>query len=181
MVVQNPQVGEIWADRDGVCHGPLEASENPVYRLTFGKIEWTEHGAQDHLGMRRRRDLVQRVRLASGETDPELTSSPVAAGAHAITGVTVPDTAAPQLDALGATLAARKNTHGEYNDHARVTQEIKAVIRSGPSYDKCSPHERETLDMIAHKIGRIVSGDPHFTDHWHDIAGYARLSEERNK
>ena len=88
---------------------------------------------------------------------------------------------APQLDALGATLAARAATHGEYNDHARITQELKAVIRSGPSYEKCSPHERETLDMIAHKIGRIVSGDPHFTHHWHDIAGYARLSEDRNK
>lgn len=79
------------------------------------------------------------------------------------------------------TLSQRKTTHGEYLDHAEVTQRLKEVIRSGRSYVECSPHERETLDMIAHKIGRIISGNPHFTDHWHDIAGYATLSEDRNK
>ena len=29
--------------------------------------------------------------------------------------------------------------------------------------------------MIAHKIGRILAGDPSFQDHWADIAGYATL------
>lgn len=78
------------------------------------------------------------------------------------------------------TLVERKKTHGEYTDHADITQRLKVVIRSGASYPECLPHERETLDMIAHKIGRIVSGNPHFQDHWHDIAGYASLSEARN-
>ncbi len=30
--------------------------------------------------------------------------------------------------------------------------------------------------MIAHKIGRIVSGNPNVQDHWDDIAGYAKLA-----
>ena len=77
------------------------------------------------------------------------------------------------------TLNERQKTHGDYCDHAGATQRIKDVIRSGPSYDQLDPHERETLDMIAHKIGRIVSGNPHFHDHWHDIAGYATLSADR--
>jgi hypothetical protein len=31
------------------------------------------------------------------------------------------------------------------------------------------------LEMIAHKIARILSGDPNHRDHWEDIAGYAEL------
>lgn len=81
---------------------------------------------------------------------------------------------------VASTLAERKKTHGEYLDHADITQRLKDVIRSGRTYGECSAHERETLDMIAHKIGRIVSGNPHFQDHWHDISGYAKLSEDRN-
>lgn len=80
---------------------------------------------------------------------------------------------------IRATLNERQSTHGDYCDHAGATQRIKDVIRSGPSYPQLDPHERETLDMIAHKIGRIVSGNPHFHDHWHDIAGYATLSADR--
>jgi len=37
----------------------------------------------------------------------------------------------------------------------------------------------EALEMIVHKIGRIVNGDPDVTDHWVDIAGYATLIAER--
>ena len=29
--------------------------------------------------------------------------------------------------------------------------------------------------MIAHKIGRILNGDPNYADSWVDIAGYAQL------
>lgn len=82
---------------------------------------------------------------------------------------------------VNETLVERKKTHGEYTDHADITQRLKDVIRSGRTYGDCKAHERETLDMIAHKVGRIVSGDPHFSDHWHDIAGYATLSEKRNE
>lgn len=38
---------------------------------------------------------------------------------------------------------------------------------------------REALDMIAHKIGRILNGDHDYADSWDDIAGYARLVADR--
>jgi hypothetical protein len=38
---------------------------------------------------------------------------------------------------------------------------------------------QESLDMIAHQIGRIIAGDPGFADHWADIAGYAQLVANR--
>lgn len=170
-----PQVGETWRDRRGrewrLCTNPGDIFVLPDYAFLSedGKHAWTAAGryyamedAQSHYDLTGRvkpHDIIKIGGMAMGTISNN----------------------APQLDALGATLAARAATHGEYLDHARVTQELKAVIRSGPSYENCTDHERETLDMIAHKIGRIVSGNPHFTDHWHDIAGYARLSEDRNK
>lgn len=29
--------------------------------------------------------------------------------------------------------------------------------------------------MVAHKIGRILNGDPNYHDSWHDIIGYTKL------
>lgn len=75
-------------------------------------------------------------------------------------------------------LHERGKRYGEYPDHAMITQGIKRAIHSGRSWDSCNPHMQETLDMIAHKIGRIVNGDPYYVDSWTDIVGYARLTEK---
>lgn len=83
------------------------------------------------------------------------------------------------MTSIAETLEARAKTHGDYSDHARVTQAIKDALKSGPSYARTTAHERETLDMLAHKMGRVVCGDPHEHDHWHDMAGYATLSADR--
>jgi hypothetical protein len=72
-----------------------------------------------------------------------------------------------------ALLAERRKTHGDFADHAFYAQEIKRIIAR--QYDKLSDEQREALSMIAHKIGRILAGDPNHRDHWDDIAGYARL------
>jgi hypothetical protein len=42
-----------------------------------------------------------------------------------------------------------------------------------------TPDQQEALDMIFHKIGRIVNGDPDYADSWIDIAGYATLVADR--
>lgn len=79
------------------------------------------------------------------------------------------------------TLAERAKTHGDYADHAHFTQAFKDTFRSGRAWERMTYHQRETLDMIAHKLGRILAGDPGFHDHWHDIAGYATLTADRLK
>jgi hypothetical protein len=71
-------------------------------------------------------------------------------------------------------LAERAKTHGDYATHAYITQELKRVMAEAGN-DLLIPAQREALDMIAHKIGRILAGNPHYQDHWDDIAGYARL------
>lgn len=70
-------------------------------------------------------------------------------------------------------LAERGKTHGDFAAHAHYTQELKAVMATAGQ--TLSAAQQESLDMIAHKIGRILAGDPNHKDHWDDIAGYARL------
>lgn len=81
-----------------------------------------------------------------------------------------------EIDAL---LRERHATHGDYADHAAITQQLKASMHNNPGWLRLNHMQAETLDMIAHKIGRILAGDPNFPDHYDDIAGYARLISQR--
>jgi hypothetical protein len=78
---------------------------------------------------------------------------------------------------IDATLAERGGRYGEFDEHARITQALKEVMVSGRSWSKCTASQKEALEMVAHKIGRIVNGDPNYADSWHDIIGYVRLVE----
>ena len=79
------------------------------------------------------------------------------------------------------TLNERLHTHGDFSNHARVAQSLKNVLRKEPLYKGLSDVQVEALEMILHKIARVVSGNPDHKDHWHDIAGYAVLVEEQLK
>lgn len=73
------------------------------------------------------------------------------------------------------TLDERGSRYGVFAEHARITQLQKDFFRSLPNWEKLSMSQRESLDMIAHKIGRIMNGDPTYADSWVDLAGYAQL------
>jgi hypothetical protein len=82
---------------------------------------------------------------------------------------------------LEETLEERGKRYGRFTDHAQVTQDLKRVaanhLRSTGLL--LAADQQEALDMIFHKIARIVCGDPNYADSWHDIAGYAKLVEDR--
>ena len=78
-------------------------------------------------------------------------------------------------------LAARAKTHGEFSDHAFITQNIKYLMHASENWDNLSVSHKESLEMIAHKIGRILAGDPNFPDHWDDGAGYFTLGSKACK
>jgi hypothetical protein len=50
-----------------------------------------------------------------------------------------------------------------------------------PGWQRLSPDEKEALEMIQHKIARILNGDPEFRDSWHDLVGCAKLTADRVK
>jgi len=79
---------------------------------------------------------------------------------------------------IDGTLQERGKRYGDFCGHAQITQEIKRVMHRCPSWDNISHDKREALEMIAHKMGRILNGDPNYADSWHDIIGYARLVEQ---
>jgi hypothetical protein len=72
-------------------------------------------------------------------------------------------------------LAERAKTHGSYKVHARITQDLKSVMQVQEKWAYLSNSQREALEMIVHKIGRILAGNSNFADHWDDIAGYSKL------
>ncbi len=78
-------------------------------------------------------------------------------------------------DEIDALLAEREKTHGNYLSHAIIVQGLKKKMRDTAYWYRISPQHKESLEMIAHKIARILAGDPNHKDHWDDIAGYARL------
>lgn len=72
-------------------------------------------------------------------------------------------------------LEERAKTHGSFLENSSVSQRLKDVLRYDMAHTKLRCTQREALDMICHKIGRILAGNPDFIDHWQDIAGYAQL------
>jgi hypothetical protein len=79
------------------------------------------------------------------------------------------------------TLKDRGNNYGDFTSHADITQCLKQVMQRTPGWERLSNDKREALEMIVHKIGRILNGNPEFHDSWHDIVGYAKLAADRVK
>jgi hypothetical protein len=77
------------------------------------------------------------------------------------------------------TLAERGKRYGTFTGHSAISQDIKRIMRKTSGWSAMQDDQREALDMIAHKIGRILNGDPNYADSWHDLEGYARLVEQR--
>lgn len=84
----------------------------------------------------------------------------------------------PKVD-IDDTLAERGSRYGAFTEHARITQAIKAAMADSPNWATLAPDQKEALEMIAHKAGRILNGDPNFHDSWHDIVGYTKLVADR--
>ena len=67
----------------------------------------------------------------------------------------------------------RDRQHGGMEAVGEVSQLIKQAMRMGRNWTRLSHGHQEALDMIAHKVGRVLSGDdPHDTQHWEDLVGY---------
>lgn len=87
----------------------------------------------------------------------------------------VAEAAEPRLPLL----EEREQTHGSFEDNAIISQSLKRMFRAGPGWNKLTDIERESLDMIALKFSRILSGKSMERQHWEDVRGYAALVEEK--
>lgn len=78
-------------------------------------------------------------------------------------------------------LEERGKRYGDFKGHAEITQDIKRSMKGSSRWEELSDEMKEALEMIAHKIGRILNGDPNYKDSWTDIIGYAKLIEKTLK
>ena len=79
---------------------------------------------------------------------------------------------------ITTTLNERAKTHGDFTRNSATSQGIKSIMRVADNWGTLHAHQQEALEMVAHKIGRILSGNSDEPDHWRDIAGYATLVEK---
>jgi len=82
---------------------------------------------------------------------------------------------------IDQTLDERAQDYGKFKDGAALMQAIKRTLADhARMHNKTFADDQwEALEMIVHKIGRIVNGNPDKVDHWVDIAGYAKLIADR--
>lgn len=72
-------------------------------------------------------------------------------------------------------ITERGTRYGKFKDGADIMQSLKDTMRDVDGWNNLTASQKEALDMIQHKIGRILNGDPTYDDSWKDIAGYATL------
>lgn len=78
-------------------------------------------------------------------------------------------------------LNARAKNYGKFIEGAEIMQMTKRLVHNyieqrgtAMAFDQL-----EAIDMIIHKLGRIINGNPDHLDNWVDIAGYATLVVDR--
>jgi hypothetical protein len=76
-------------------------------------------------------------------------------------------------------LNERGTRYGKFKDQADISQQLKRVMHSKDGWLRLDPDQREALEMVVHKIARILNGDPDYVDSWIDIAGYSKLVADR--
>lgn len=84
------------------------------------------------------------------------------------------------IEQIAEVISERHKTHGEYGDVAITAQAIKAALREDrTNWHRLHERNKESLDLIATKMARIVCGDEYHPDHWNDIEGYARIAAKQ--
>lgn len=85
------------------------------------------------------------------------------------------------MSQLNDILNERGARYGTFAGQAEISQHLKIVVRS--YLDKCSKvladDQMEAVEMICHKLARIINGDPDYHDSWTDVAGYSQLVADR--
>ena len=87
----------------------------------------------------------------------------------------------PEETNVDQVLDSRAKDYGKFIEGAEIMQMLKRLVHNYIE-DRGTPlafDQREAIDMIIHKLGRIINGNPDKVDHWVDIAGYATLVAER--
>lgn len=79
---------------------------------------------------------------------------------------------------VDAILAERGSRYGTFENHARISQALKRAMHDSPNWSKLTDVQKEGLEMIQHKVARMLNGDPSYLDNIIDVVGYATLVKD---
>ena len=79
---------------------------------------------------------------------------------------------------VDAILAERGSRYGTFENHARISQALKRAMHDSPNWSKLTDVQKEGLEMIQHKVARMLNGDPSYIDNIIDVVGYATLVKD---
>lgn len=78
-------------------------------------------------------------------------------------------------------LTERGKRYGRFDSHSEISQALKNIMRISKGWGRLTTFQQEALEMIQHKIARVLNGDPSYDDNWKDICGYSQLVVDRLK
>ena len=76
-------------------------------------------------------------------------------------------------------IAERASNYGSFVSQAAIVQRIKQQMAHSRNWKSLDYDMKESLEMIALKISRILNGSSDHIDSWKDIVGYAELIVKR--
>lgn len=77
------------------------------------------------------------------------------------------------------TIQDRASKYGDFREQGRVAQNLKDAMRDSPNWDALPAYMKEGLEMIQHKISRMLNGEILYDDNVHDIVGYTKIMQDR--
>lgn len=90
-------------------------------------------------------------------------------------------TSSPRTDSIEAILEDRGSEYGPFISQATIVQELKFIMRHTKNWEHLPSDMKEGLEMVQHKIGRILNGNSENLDSWEDCIGYLTLVVKRLK
>ena len=76
-------------------------------------------------------------------------------------------------------LEERGSRYGEYAEVSLVSQNIKSAMRHSRNWQHLPADMKESLEMTANKLSRLLNGDWSYTDNLTDMIGYLKLVLDR--
>lgn len=75
-------------------------------------------------------------------------------------------------------LEGRAARYGSFEGHSKIAQGLKSVMHNAPNWSKLTDVQKEGLEMVQHKIARMLNGDPTYLDNIVDVVGYSTLIKD---
>ena len=83
------------------------------------------------------------------------------------------------VPSVSQTINERGSNYGRFSGQSAISQKLKSVLKSQPNWTSLTSSQQESLEMICHKMARIINGRADYDDSWRDIAGYSMLVVEQ--